>query len=52
MRTHLHLRLLSGLIALSVALPTTAHADDSMRADGEGNSVTITGTDRDRKSVV
>ena len=46
MRTHPHLRLLSGLIALSVALPATAHADDSMRADGEGNSVTITGTTR------
>ena len=46
MRTHPHLRLLSGLIALGVALPATAHADDSMRADGEGNSVTITGTTR------
>ena len=46
MRTHPHLRLLSGLIALSVALPATAHADDSMRADGEGNSVTITSTTR------
>ena len=46
MRTHPHLRLLSGLIALGVALPATAHADDSMRADGEGNSVTVTGTTR------
>ena len=46
MKTRPHLRLLSGLIALSVALPTIAHADDSMRADGEGNSVTITGTTR------
>ena len=46
MRPHPHLRLLSGLIALGVALPATAHADDSMRADGEGNSVTVTGTTR------
>ena len=46
MRAHPHLRLLSGLIVLGVALPATAHADDNMRADGEGNSVTITGTTR------
>ena len=43
-----HLRLLSGLVALSTILPTTAYADENtdVRGDVEGNSVTITGTTR------
>ena len=47
MKTRSHLRLLSGLIALSVALPTTAHADDrNIWAEGNDDLVTITGTTR------
>ena len=43
-----HLRLLSGFVALSTILPTTAYADENtdIRGDVEGNSVTITGTTR------
>ena len=38
-------RLVSVLVALGIALPTTARADDTdMRGDIEGNSVTVTGT--------
>ena len=44
MRTRSHLQLLSGLLVLGVALPTTAYADDSMRGDIDGNGVTVTGT--------
>ena len=44
-RTRLRPRLLSGLLVLGVALPTTAYADNnSIWADGEGNSVTVTST--------
>ena len=43
-RTRLRPRLLSGLLVLGVALPTTAYADDSMRGDIDGNGVTVTGT--------
>jgi len=47
MKTRSHLRLLSGLIALSVALPTIAHADDrNIWAEGNDDLVTITGTTR------
>mgnify|MGYP003362668128 CR=1 FL=1 len=45
MRTRYNLRLLSGLVALSTILPTTAYADD-VYAEGSDNSVTITGTTR------
>ena len=45
MRTRHNLRLLSGLVALSTILPTTAYADD-VYAEGSDNSVTITGTTR------
>ena len=47
MRISPHLRLLSGLIALGVALPTTAHADDrNIWAEGNDDLVTVTGTTR------
>ena len=41
-----YLCFLSGLVALSTILPTTAYADENtdVRGDVEGNSVTITGT--------
>ena len=44
-RTRLRPRLLSGLLVLGVALPTTAYADNTdMRGDIDGNGVTVTGT--------
>ena len=43
MRTRSRLQLLSGLLVLGVALPTTAYADD-VHAEGSDNSVTVTGT--------
>ena len=47
MRISPHLRLLSGLIALGVALPATAHADDrNIWAEGNDDLVTVTGTTR------
>ena len=49
MRSHPHLRLLSGLIALSTTFPTTVYADENsnIRGDGDGGSgITITGTTR------
>ena len=47
MRISPHLRLLSGLIAPGVALPTTAHADDrNIWAEGNDDLVTVTGTTR------
>jgi len=47
MRISPHLRLLSGLIALGVALPTIAHADDrNIWAEGNDDLVTVTGTTR------
>ena len=49
MRPHPHLRLLSGLIALSTTFPTTVYADENsnIRGDGDGGSgITITGTTR------
>ena len=47
MRTRPHLRLASGLVALSTILPTAAYADDrNMWTEGNDSLVTITGTTR------